>query len=71
MCVCVCVCKFTEEITSANGGADFQWARDEQTRARLWKARHDAWYAALALRPGCKVRHIHTQSKYNLQNVAP
>ncbi|XP_030222264.1 putative D-lactate dehydrogenase, mitochondrial [Gadus morhua] len=44
----------TEEITSANGGADFQWARDEGTRARLWKARHDAWYAALALRPGCK-----------------
>ncbi|KAJ3596370.1 hypothetical protein NHX12_002778 [Muraenolepis orangiensis] len=44
----------TEEITCANGGSDFQWARDEETRGRLWKARHDAWYAALALRPGCK-----------------
>ncbi|KAM9352165.1 putative D-lactate dehydrogenase, mitochondrial [Symphorus nematophorus] len=44
----------TEEITQNNGGSDFQWARDTETRNRLWKARHDAWYAALALRPGCK-----------------
>ncbi|RXN21926.1 putative D-lactate mitochondrial [Labeo rohita] len=44
----------TEEITRDNGGSDFAWAEDEETRSRLWKARHDAWYAALALRPGCK-----------------
>ncbi|XP_061679643.1 probable D-lactate dehydrogenase, mitochondrial isoform X2 [Syngnathoides biaculeatus] len=44
----------TEEITQMNGGSDFQWARDRETRNRLWKARHDAWYAAQALRPGCK-----------------
>ncbi|KAM9854735.1 putative D-lactate dehydrogenase, mitochondrial [Aulostomus maculatus] len=43
-----------EGITQGNGGSDFQWARDTETRNRLWKARHDAWYAALALRPGCK-----------------
>ncbi|XP_076878366.1 putative D-lactate dehydrogenase, mitochondrial [Brachyhypopomus gauderio] len=44
----------TEEITRENGGSDFAWAEDEETRSRLWKARHDAWYSALALRPGCK-----------------
>uniref|UniRef100_A0A672K6F1 D-lactate dehydrogenase (cytochrome) n=1 Tax=Sinocyclocheilus grahami TaxID=75366 RepID=A0A672K6F1_SINGR len=45
----------TEEITRDNGGSDFAWAEDEETRGRLWKACHDAWYAALALRPECKV----------------
>ncbi|XP_067357710.1 probable D-lactate dehydrogenase, mitochondrial isoform X2 [Channa argus] len=44
----------TADITQSNGGADFQWAQDTETRNRLWKARHDAWYAAQALRPGCK-----------------
>ncbi|XP_061077998.1 probable D-lactate dehydrogenase, mitochondrial [Conger conger] len=43
-----------EEMTRENGGSDFSWARDAETRARLWKARHDALYAAVALRPGCK-----------------
>ncbi|XP_035980755.1 probable D-lactate dehydrogenase, mitochondrial isoform X2 [Fundulus heteroclitus] len=43
-----------EEITQSNEGSDFQWARDTETRNRLWKARHDAWYAAQALRPGSK-----------------
>ncbi|XP_029464732.1 probable D-lactate dehydrogenase, mitochondrial isoform X2 [Rhinatrema bivittatum] len=43
-----------EEITQMNGGSDFSWAKDQETRNKLWTARHNAWYAALALRPGCK-----------------
>ncbi|XP_054633316.1 probable D-lactate dehydrogenase, mitochondrial [Dunckerocampus dactyliophorus] len=46
--------KTAEELTRMNGGSDFQWASDAEKRNRLWKARHDAWYAAQALRPGCK-----------------
>ena len=30
---------------------EFQWATNESDRRRLWQARHDGYYAALALRP--------------------
>ena len=43
-----------EEIARSNGGAAFQWAADATQLARLWKARHSAYFAALALRPGCE-----------------
>ncbi len=43
-----------EEIARSNGGAAFQWAAEATDRARLWKARHSAYFAALALRPGCE-----------------
>ncbi|XP_041047604.1 probable D-lactate dehydrogenase, mitochondrial [Carcharodon carcharias] len=42
----------TEEITKANSGSEFAWAKDQETRNKLWQARHNAWYAARALRPG-------------------
>lgn len=35
-------------------GKNFQWASKLEDRDRLWNARHNAYYAALALRPGCK-----------------
>jgi len=37
-----------------HGGSDFTWATKAADRQRLWQARHDAQYAAIALRPGCK-----------------
>ncbi|KAK7892024.1 hypothetical protein WMY93_023987 [Mugilogobius chulae] len=46
--------EITEDITQTNGGSHFQWAQGAEDRKRLWAARHNAWYAAQALRPGCK-----------------
>ncbi|KAM6057647.1 putative D-lactate dehydrogenase, mitochondrial isoform 3-T3 [Chlamydotis macqueenii] len=44
----------TEEIVRLNGGSSLAWAEEPEERGRLWAMRHNAWYAALALRPGCQ-----------------
>ncbi len=41
-------------IAADNGAGDFRWATRPEDRSRLWQARHDAFYACLALRPGAK-----------------
>lgn len=41
-------------IAADYGGLGFEWATRQEDRSRLWQARHNALYAALALRPGCR-----------------
>ena len=44
-----------ESLAEENGGSRFAWATRLEDRDKLWAARHDALYAAKALRPGCQV----------------
>ena len=41
-----------QALTVDHGGGTFEWATRPEDRTRLWKARHAAYYAAMALTPG-------------------
>lgn len=43
-----------QSLAHEHHGKDFEWAHRPEDRSRLWKARHDAYFAGLQLRPGCR-----------------
>lgn len=43
-----------QAIADELGGANFEWATRPEDRTRLWQARHDAYFACLQLKPGCR-----------------
>ena len=42
------------------GGMDFEWSTRPEDRTRLWNARHNAFFAAVQSRPGCRATSTDT-----------
>jgi len=46
--------KTVQDLAAEHGGQGFQWATKPEDRTRLWEARHNAYFACLQLKPGCR-----------------
>ena len=46
--------ELVQEIAQGRGGQAFEWAASPEERTRLWTARHNAYFAAIQSRPGCR-----------------
>ena len=46
--------ELVQEIASEHGGQAFEWATTPEERTRLWTARHNAYFAAIQSKPGCR-----------------
>jgi D-lactate dehydrogenase (cytochrome) len=52
--------EMVQAIASELGGGGFEWATTPEARTRLWTARHQAYFAALQMRPGCRCQSSDT-----------
>jgi len=46
--------ELVQEIATGFGGTAFEWATTPEERTRLWTARHNAYFAAIQSKPGCR-----------------
>ncbi len=46
--------ELVQEIASEHCGQAFEWATTPEERTRLWTARHNAYFAAIQSKPGCR-----------------
>lgn len=46
--------EMVQEIARESRGQDFNWATQTEDRNKLWTARHNAFFASMQLKPGCR-----------------
>jgi D-lactate dehydrogenase (cytochrome) len=46
--------ELVQEIATEHQGNAFEWATTPEERTRLWTARHNAYFAAIQSKPGCR-----------------
>jgi D-lactate dehydrogenase (cytochrome) len=46
--------ELVQDLANDQGGQTFEWAATPEARTKLWTARHNAYFAGIQSRPGCK-----------------